>query len=85
MFSLSEPEMPRERLVQRFFDGVEKFTPQLVSWNGGGFDLPVLHYRACFMEFVRAALLGFGRRDYNDSRDFKWNNYIGATTPATLT
>ena len=24
---------------------VEKHTPQLVTWNGGGFDLPVLHYR----------------------------------------
>ena len=22
------------------------YTPQLVSWNGSGFDLPVLHYRA---------------------------------------
>ena len=32
-------------LIQRFFDGVEKYTPQLVSWNGGGFDLPVMHYR----------------------------------------
>jgi len=31
--------------VRRFFDGIEKYTPQLVSWNGGGFDLPVLHYR----------------------------------------
>jgi predicted PolB exonuclease-like 3'-5' exonuclease len=32
--------------VVRFFDGIDKFTPELVSWNGGGFDLPVLHYRA---------------------------------------
>ena len=29
-----------------FFAGIEKYTPNLVSWNGGGFDLPVLHYRA---------------------------------------
>src|SRR5262245_192572 len=27
-------------LIQRFFDGIAKYTPQLVSWNGGGFDLP---------------------------------------------
>ena len=32
-------------IIKRFFDGIEKYTPQLVSWNGGGFDLPVLHYR----------------------------------------
>ncbi|MDB5902742.1 MAG: 3-5 exonuclease, partial [Betaproteobacteria bacterium] len=28
-------------IIQRFFDGIEKYTPQLVSWNGSGFDLPV--------------------------------------------
>ena len=32
-------------LIQRFFDGIEKYTPQIVSWNGSGFDLPVLNYR----------------------------------------
>src|SRR5690348_5003367 len=37
----SEPE-----LIRRFFDLVDKHTPQLVSWNGGGFDLPVLNHRA---------------------------------------
>src|SRR3970282_669805 len=32
-------------LIQRFFEGIEKYTPQLVSWNGGGFALPVVPYR----------------------------------------
>ncbi|HEX5802503.1 MAG TPA: 3'-5' exonuclease, partial [Azospira sp.] len=41
VWSLSEPEQAEGEIIQRFFDGVEKFTPQLVSWNGGGFDLPV--------------------------------------------
>ncbi len=36
----------RSRTGKRFFDGIDKYTPTLVSWNGGGFDLPVLHYRA---------------------------------------
>jgi predicted PolB exonuclease-like 3'-5' exonuclease len=31
------------RIVQQFFGTIEKKVPQLVSWNGGGFDLPVLH------------------------------------------
>jgi hypothetical protein len=59
-------------LIQRFFDGVDKYTPQLVSWNGGGFDLPVLHYRGL--------INGVSARRYwdmgEDDRDFKWNNYI---------
>ena len=42
-------------LVERFFDGIEKFTPELVSWNGGGFDLPVLHYRALRLRCRRRA------------------------------
>ena len=36
----------KAELIARFFDGIEKYTPDLVSWNGSGFDLPVLHYRA---------------------------------------
>jgi hypothetical protein len=58
--------------VQRFFEGIEKYTPQLVSWNGGGFDLPVLHYRGL--------LHGVQARRYwdqgDDDRDFRFNNYI---------
>ncbi len=48
--------------IQRFFDGIEKYTPQLVSWNGGGFDLPVLHYRGLIHGVARRVLLGHGRR-----------------------
>ncbi len=33
------------KVIQTFFNTLEKHVPQLVSWNGGGFDLPVLHYR----------------------------------------
>jgi len=59
-------------LIQRFFDGIEKYTPQVVSWNGGGFDLPVMHYRGL--------IHGVKARRYwdqgDDDRDFKWNNYI---------
>ena len=43
VFSIGEPE---REAIQRFYDGIEKYQPQLVSWNGGGFDLPVLNYRA---------------------------------------
>ena len=46
VWSLGDAEASEAELVRRFFDGIEKFTPTLVSWNGGQFDLPVLHYRA---------------------------------------
>jgi hypothetical protein len=44
--TLGTPQDDEKILVQAFFDLIEKYTPQLVSWNGSGFDLPVLHYRA---------------------------------------
>ena len=76
VFSLSEPDNTEKQLIQRFFDGVERFTPQIVSWNGGGFDLPVLHYRGLMHGIAAPRYWDQGEGDYADSRDFKWNNYI---------
>ena len=69
VFSLdgSEPEM-----IQRFYDGIEKYIPQIVSWNGGGFDLPVLNYRA-LMHGVSAPMFW---ETGDENRDFRYNNYV---------
>jgi 3'-5' exonuclease len=72
VWSLGDPADGEGDLIQRFFDGIEKYTPQIVSWNGGGFDLPVLHYRG-LVHGVRAARYW---DQGEDDRDFKWNNYI---------
>ena len=77
VWSLAEPEQGEAEIIQRFYDGIEKFTPQLVSWNGGGFDLPVLHYRGLIHGVVAPRYWDLGDGDYADSKDFKWNNYIG--------
>src|SRR5882672_10218505 len=45
-WSLGSAEESEAVLIRRFFDGIEKYTPQLVSCTGSGFDLPVLHYRS---------------------------------------
>jgi hypothetical protein len=76
VWSLSEPDLGEGAIIQRFFDGIEKFTPQIVSWNGGGFDLPVLHYRGMLHGVAAPRYWDMGDGDYADSRDFKWNNYI---------
>jgi len=72
VWSLGSPGDGERELVKRFFDGVDKYTPQLVTWNGSGFDLPVLHYRAFIHGVVAARYWDLG----DDDRDFKWNNYI---------
>ena len=72
VWSLGTPEDSEADLIRRFFDGIEKYTPQLVSWNGGGFDLPVLHYRSLVHGISAPRYWDQGE----DERDFKWNNYI---------
>jgi predicted PolB exonuclease-like 3'-5' exonuclease len=60
------------KLIADFFKLIDRYTPQLVSWNGGGFDLPVLHYRSLIHGVPAARYWELGDED----RDFKWNNYI---------
>src|SRR3546814_19092160 len=37
---------PEATLLSGFFMTIEPYTPRLVSWNGSGVDLPVLHDRS---------------------------------------
>ena len=70
--SLGTPADTEAALIQSFFKVIERYTPILVSWNGGGFDLPVLNYRALVHGIAAAKYWDMGE----DDRDFKWNNYI---------
>jgi predicted PolB exonuclease-like 3'-5' exonuclease len=73
VWSLGDEESAEAEIVGRFFDGIERYAPDLVSWNGSGFDLPVLHYRALRhgIQAPRYWEVGDGDREY------KWNNYLG--------
>jgi len=72
VWSLGAPGEPEGQLIQRFFDGIEKYTPNVVSWNGGGFDFPVLHYRGLIHGVQASRYWDMGE----DDKEFKWNNYI---------
>ena len=72
VFSLGEEQAGERELVQRFFDGLERYAPTLVSWNGSGFDLPVLNYRALAHGLSAARYWEIGDGD----RDFRYNNYL---------
>ena len=73
IFSLGEQQGGEREIVQRFFDGLERKSPDLVSWNGAGFDLPVLHYRALKHGITAARYWEIGDGD----REFRYNNYLG--------
>ena len=70
IWSLGTPESSERELVESFFRLVDLRTPTLVTWNGGGFDLPLLVYRAL--------LLGVSAGRYFETRepDFRFNNYL---------
>jgi predicted PolB exonuclease-like 3'-5' exonuclease len=70
--SLGSLEDAEARLVHDFFRIIDRYTPQMVSWNGGGFDLPVLHYRALVNGVAASRYWEMG----NEDREFKWNNYL---------
>lgn len=72
VWSLGEPAAGEAELVRRFYDGIEKYTPTLVSWNGSGFDLPVLHYRALKHGVSAPRYWETGA----DDQSFRWNNYL---------
>lgn len=72
VWSLGDETSDEKDLITRFFNGIEKYKPTLVSWNGSGFDLPVLHYRA-LLHGVTAAL--YWEHGEHEST-FKWNNYL---------
>jgi 3'-5' exonuclease len=72
LWSLGETDSPERELIERFFDGIERFSPDLVSWNGTGFDLPVLHYRALAASVQAARYWETGSAD----SAFRYNNYL---------
>ncbi len=72
LWTLGEEDADEAEIVRRFYSGIERYKPVLVSWNGSGFDLPVLHYRA-LKHGVQAP--GYWETGDHD-RDYRYNNYL---------
>ena len=72
VWSLGNVDADEKELLERFYEGIEKYSPKIVSWNGRGFDLPVMHYRALLHGIQSQRYWETG----NDDQSFRWNNYI---------
>jgi predicted PolB exonuclease-like 3'-5' exonuclease len=72
IWSLGDLGSSEKELLERFFDGLDKFTPDLVSWNGAGFDLPVLNYRSLKHGITAARYWETGDGDAS----FRYSNYL---------
>ncbi|MGH8595144.1 MAG: 3'-5' exonuclease, partial [Gammaproteobacteria bacterium] len=73
VWSLGDEDATEAEILRRFFEGIERYSPTLVSWNGGGFDLPVLQYRALINGVSAPRYWEIG----NDEASFRYNNYLG--------
>ena len=73
VWSLGDTGSSERDLIKHFFGGIEKFVPDLVSWNGSGFDLPVLYYRALSYGIAAPTYWEIGERN----RAFRYNSYLG--------
>jgi predicted PolB exonuclease-like 3'-5' exonuclease len=70
--SLGTAESSEQELVTRFFEAIERHAPELVSWNGSGFDLPVLHYRSLLHGIQAPRYWETG----DNEQAFRYNNYL---------
>ena len=72
VWSLGSPGSDEKELLERFFAGLERYNPTLVSWNGSGFDLPVIQFRSL--------LHGVDAHHYwqtgDEDTSFRYNNYL---------
>lgn len=72
VWSLGESGASERELIERFFDGIDRYTPDLVSWNGSAFDLPVLHYRSLLHGVAAPRYWEVGEEE----PAFRYNNYL---------
>jgi len=72
VWSLGDLDSSEQDLLERFYSGIDRYTPRLVSWNGSGFDLPVIHYRSLLYPINAGHYWETGQNDTN----FRYNNYL---------
>lgn len=69
---LGKEDAKESDLIMRFFRGLEHYVPDLITWNGAAFDLPVLNFRALRHEIQAKTYWETGLKD----RAFRFNNYL---------
>lgn len=72
VWTLGDADSSEAEMIQDFFDVIDQYTPQIISWNGCGFDLPVLHYRSLVHGIDTGRYWDLGE----DDKEFKWNSYL---------
>ena len=74
LFSLTADKFSEKEILAKFFRAFNdtETLPQLISWNGSGFDIPVLIYRAMQYDLSAPWLFEEGERIKN----MRFDNYV---------
>jgi 3'-5' exonuclease len=72
VWSLGDEKSTEQELLQRFYDGIDRYTPRLVTWGGYDFEIPVIHYRSLKYSLNAARYWESGDHD----TQFTQNNYL---------
>ena len=74
LFSLTADKFSEEEILAKFFRAFNDIAklPKLISWNGSGFDIPVLIYRAMQYDLAAPWLFEEGERIKN----MRFDNYV---------
>ncbi len=70
--SLGDVNSTEAELLSLFFKEIEQRTPIIVSWNGTGFDLPIIHYRTLKN---KVSAPGYWEKGDNNNA-FRYDNYL---------
>ncbi len=79
LLSLGDENSKEKDLISYFFKSIDKYQPTLVSWNGKGFDMPVIHYRALKNSVVSEIYWEEGKSNWGNNSNtssFRYNNYL---------
>lgn len=75
VWSLGTVESNEQDLLQRFYSGLARYTPKLVSWGGTGFDLPIIHYRSLLYPVNADQYWEAGHSDSSFKNDSYFSRY----------
>jgi 3'-5' exonuclease len=75
LFSFCQQDYSEREIITRFLGVFDKHFPMLVSWNGKGFDVPVLLYRAMIHQISAPRFFDQGEHDTTRRYDNYQNRY----------
>jgi len=74
VWSLGSVESSEQDLLERFYSGIARYTPRLVSWGGISFDLPIINYRSLLYPVNANQYWESGRSDHSDNDLSRYND-----------